>query len=174
MPRSNWVMVPAAAVVLAMMVCLLTGCGRGEQTPATPATVLQEREAATFGPSVTATQPDLPGDLEFKEAMVLLARLVAENPTARTITITASTVSNIEKKPYKLTWKYDREANRFVYRQEDRESGLTEYQYSKVTDEVFTDLGKRAGEEFVDYSAVHGYGCPYKLVRNGKVVLSEP
>ncbi|NIQ98913.1 MAG: hypothetical protein GTN78_01735 [Gemmatimonadales bacterium] len=103
--------------------------------------------------------------------MVLLARLAAENPSAKTVTVTASTVSNIERKQYDETWKYDRQHWRFVWRSVDRETGgVTEYRYSDVTDEILTDIARRAADEFVDQSALSGYNCLWELVRNGRVV----
>jgi len=42
MSRGKWILLIHAAVMLTVMVCLLTGCGEGEQTPVIPATVAQE------------------------------------------------------------------------------------------------------------------------------------
>jgi len=172
---------------LAIGLCLHVLCGctgpsgkpiapTGERRTGLSATSSAETRAEThhLGPPVAATQPDLAGDREHDEAIALMGRLVAKNPTARTITVRASVVSGVEKRPYRLSWEYDRERGRFVYCQEDSAGATTEYRYSKVTDAILVDLGRRATQEFVDFSSLHGLGCPYELANDGKVVLSEP
>ena len=158
--------------LLVVMACLLTGCTGGTYAPETPASKPREAEVPALGPPVRAVQADLPGDQEYSEAMALLGQLIAENPTAGSIVVTGSQQSG--GKTYDLTWEYNREGGRFIYRQVDPQGATTEYRYSKVTDDVLLDLGKRAAEEFVDFSHVHSYGCPYELLSNAKVVLSEP
>ncbi len=145
------------SALLVVMACLLTGCTGGTYAPETPST--KPPEVAALGPPVRAVQADLPGDQEYSEAMALLGQLIAENPTAGSIVVTGSQRSG--GKTYDLTWEYNREGGRFIYRQVGPQGATTEYRYSKVTDGVLADLGKRAAEEFVDFSRVHSYGCPY-------------
>jgi len=151
----------------------------GEQVPRHEAPSLAQSPAASqgpakqgLGPAVTATQPERPGSLEDKEAIVLMARLVAQYPTARSVTIRCNDEDgdNVGYGPFQLEWCYDRAAGTFAYRQANARIGVSEWRYSSVRDDILAAIAARAATEFVDSSFIVEYGCPCQQYNNGRAV----